>query len=286
MSEMLGNHMEREFLRTCDLCGGETHDTLFVKEGFPHVRCRNCRLVFINPRLATHLDLQRSSGTGSMGEESLTEPQRRRLRKELAQMEPFRMLNRILEVGAGRGWFLEEAANQGWETWAVEINRDALRHLENRKIDHIITQPAEELDAQVPVDIIRMWDVIEHLRSPRRALERVHRVLRPGGLFRLSTTNFTCLSRWVNGPEWIYLNGTDHIFLFDPFSIERLLRENGFADINIRTRDFNMKRKLYHPERELAARWQILRPFRKLLDETMRFTQYGHQMVVTAVRAP
>lgn len=278
--------MELEVLKYCDLCGGETHDTLFVKEGFSHVRCRGCGLVFVNPRLAAHLDIQRSSGTGSMGEDSLTEPQRRRLRKELGRVEPFRKLNRMLEVGAGRGWFLQEAANTGWETWALEINRDALRHLESKRIDRIVARPAEEFDAEVQVDVVRMWDVIEHLRSPRRALANIRRVLRPGGLLRLATTNYDCLSRWVNGPEWLYLNGSDHIFLFEPPTIERLLAESGFSNIGIRTRDFNMKRKLYHPERDLPSRWRVLKPFRKLLDECMRFTRYGHQMIVTAVRAP
>jgi 2-polyprenyl-3-methyl-5-hydroxy-6-metoxy-1,4-benzoquinol methylase len=278
--------LELEILKNCDLCGGETHDILFVKEGFPHVRCRGCRLVFVNPRLAAHLEMQVRSGTGSMGEDSLTVPQRRRLRRELTSLEPFRKLNRVLEVGAGRGWFLQEAANMGWETWAVEINGDALRHLQSKGIYRIITQPAEEFDAEVQVDAVRMWDVIEHLRSPRQALAKIRRVLRPSGLLRLSTTNYNCLSRWVNGPEWVYLNGSDHILLFEPPTIERLLAENGFANIQIRTRDFNMKRKLYHPERDLPSRWLVLKPFRKLLDECMRFTRYGHQMIVTAVRAP
>ena len=201
-------------------------------------------------------------------------------------MEPFRRLNRLLEVGAGRGWFLQEAANMGWETWALEINQDALAHLEHKQIEHILTQPAEEFEAEVLFDVIRMWDVIEHLRSPREALTNIHRVLRPGGLLRLSTTNFASLSRWVNGPEWVYLNGSDHIILFEPLTIERLLLESGFSDIRIQTRDFNLKRKRYHPEKDLPNKWLVLKPFRKLLDETLCLTRYGHQMIVTAVRVP
>jgi SAM-dependent methyltransferase len=279
--------MELDLLKYCDLCGGDTYDTLFVKEGFPHVRCRTCGLVFVNPRLAGHLDEQQRSGTGSMGDDKVTESQRRRLLKELDRMEPFRKLNRILEIGAGRGWFLKEATNKGWETWALEINRDALRHLEAGGVNRIIVKPAEEFDGdEASVDLVRMWDVIEHLQSPRRAVANVYGALRPGGLFSMSTTNFASLSRWINGPEWVYLNGSDHIFLFEPPTIERLLVESGFSQIRIRTRSFNMRRKLYHPERDLASRRLILKPFRKLIDECMRFTRYGHQMIVTAVKLP
>jgi 2-polyprenyl-3-methyl-5-hydroxy-6-metoxy-1,4-benzoquinol methylase len=279
--------VEKELLKHCDLCGGETHDILFEKEGFRHVRCRNCGLVFVNPRMADHLRMQQTSGTGSMGDDFLTSRQRRRLLKRLDQLEPFRKLNRILEVGAGRGWFLEEAGLKGWETWALEINQDALRHLDARGVSRVIVSPAEELDlGEALVDVVRMWDVIEHLQSPRRAVANVGRILRPGGLLSLSTTNFASLSRWVNGPEWVYLNGSDHIFLFEPATIERLLSQAGFARMSIRTRSFNMRRKLYHPEKDLPPRWSVLRPFRKIIDESLRFTRYGHQMIVTAKKTP
>lgn len=269
----------------CDLCDSQDHELLFVKEGFPHVRCRGCGLVFVNPRLRDHLLLQSLSGTGSMGEDELTSAQARRLRKELARLEPFRRFNRILEVGAGRGWFLGEASRAGWETWAVEINSDALQHLRDKGITQILTQSAEALEAPPhSVDVVRMWDVIEHLRSPRKAVAAIHRVLRPGGLYTLSTTNFASLSRRLNGPEWVYLNGADHIYLFEPATITRLLSEAGFSEIRIRTRSFNLRRKLYHPEQELPPKWLILRPFRKILDEAVGFTLLGHQMLVTALK--
>ncbi len=270
---------------SCDMCESLVHELLFVKEGFRHVRCKSCGLVFVNPRLSDHLDIQTRTGTGSMGEDRLTSAQVRRLRRELTRLEQFRYLNRILEVGSGRGWFLTEASKAGWETWAVEINSDALQSLRSKGIGNIITQPAEDL--QVPdnsVDVIRMWDVIEHLRSPRKAVKAIYNALRPGGLFTLSTTNFASLSRRVNGPEWVYLNGADHIFLFEPATIKRLLTETGFSDVGIRTRSFNLRRKLYHPEKELPPKFLILRPFRKLIDETLRFTLLGHQMLVRAVK--
>jgi SAM-dependent methyltransferase len=276
---------EHKTTYACDLCGSEEQTLLFVKEGFRHVRCRTCGLVFVNPRLTEHLEIQSREGTGTMGEEQLTPSQIRRLRKELALLEPFRRLNRILEVGAGRGWFLDEASRLDWETWAVEINAQALEHLAKRACDRVIAQPAESFEAPPEcVDIARMWDVIEHLPSPRRSVSNIYRVLRPGGLLRISTTNFASLSRWLNGPEWVYLNGSDHIFLFEPSTITRLLTQVGFSSISVRTRSFNMRRKLYHPEKELPLSVPLLSPFRKIIDELMRFTKYGHQMIVTAVK--
>lgn len=267
----------------CDLCGGDEHTLLFVKEDFRHVRCRGCGLVFVNPRLADHTKSQMSAGTGTMGDDRLTPSQERRFQREVASLERFRRLNRVLEVGAGRGWFLAAAVKAGWDAWAVEINSQALEHLTALNLARVITQPAEDFTCEPEsVDVVRMWDVVEHLQSPRRALGNIHRALRPGGLLALATTNFASLSRWVNGPEWVYLNGSDHIVLFEPATITSLLGLVGFTAIRIRTRSFNLRRKLYHPERELPVCSRLLLPIRKLVDETIRLTPYGHQMIVTA----
>lgn len=267
----------------CDLCGADGHTLLFVKEGFPHVRCRTCGLVFVNPRRADHLASQIHTGTGTMGDERLTPQQERRLARDVAALGRYRRLNRLLEIGPGRGWFLAAALNAGWGAWALEINSQALGRLADLKLDGVITEPAEDFRCDPgSVDVVRMWDVIEHLTSPRRALANIFEVLRPGGLLTLATTNFASLSRWVNGPEWVYLNGADHIVLFEPATITRMLALVGFRQIHVRTRSFNLRRKLYHPERDLPVRSRLLMPIRKLVDAAIGLSPFGHQLIVTA----
>jgi 2-polyprenyl-3-methyl-5-hydroxy-6-metoxy-1,4-benzoquinol methylase len=269
----------------CDLCGETNRQVLFIKEGFPHCRCTNCGLVYVSPRLKRHLELQKNYGTGTMGEERLTPAQMKRLKQAVAKIEPWRQLNRFLDIGPGRGWYLSAAAEAGWETWAVEVNTQALSYLEKMTSNHIMAVPAEEFESpENYFDVIRLSDVIEHLTSSRRVVERIFRSLRPGGLLELSTTNIASLSMMINGPEWMYLNGTDHIVLFDPQTINHLLTQAGFQHIQIRTRDFHLKRRLYHPERELPYGSRILRPFRKLIDETIFLTAYGHQLLVQAIK--
>ena len=269
----------------CDLCGSTETALLFEKEGFSHVRCKNCGLVYVNPRLKAHRDFQRISGTGSMGEDQISSAQISRICRELAIFATYRKLNRILEIGAGRGWFLSVARDLGWKTWAVEINRDAISNLKKKGVKNIIVSSAEDFVVERETfDAVRVWDVVEHLESPVQCLNRVYGSLRPGGFLRLATTNFNSLSRIVNGPEWVYLNGSDHIILFDPVTITKLLRSVGFRRISIRTRSFNLRKKLYHPEREIKDRCHPLTPFRKLIDETARFSKLGHQMIVEAVK--
>lgn len=270
---------------SCDLCNSDDRTGLFVKEGFVHVRCNSCGLVYVSPRLKDHLAGQVSSGTAEMGDESLSGSQVKRILSELKRLEKYRKTNQILEIGAGKGWFLEQAKNLGWETWAVEVNTKAIGRLEDIGLEHVLNQSAELFKApDGHFDVVRMWDVIEHLQSPRKALERACRALRRGGLIRLSTTNFASLSRIINGPDWVYLNGADHIVLFEPNTIDRILRNSGFSKIRIKTRSFNLRRKLYHPEKDLTNVPLIVKPIRKFIDEMVRFSRFGHQMIVEATK--
>ncbi len=275
-----------KMIRTpCDLCGCTDTDLLFEKEGFRHVRCISCGLVYVNPRLKDQLKIQTASGTGELGEDRISAAHERRIGKELRSLEKYRLRNRILEIGPGRGWFLRAAGQAGWETWAVEVNTTALSRLQALNLTRIVAAPAEEFDASPEsADVIRIWDVIEHLQSPNKALTRIFTVLRPGGALRLATTNYASLSRMVNGPEWVYLNGADHIHLFTPKTIRAFLEAKGFRNIRVRTKSFNLRRKLYHPVRDLPPAVPLLVPFRKLIDEIIRITQYGHQMIVHAER--
>jgi SAM-dependent methyltransferase len=269
----------------CDLCGSNQEDLLFIKEGFRYVRCRYCKMVYVNPRLKEHHRYQKITGTGSMGHFHLSLKDRKKIRKEIQSLNIYRKKNLMLDIGAGRGWFLKEAAMAGWETWALEINTQAIDHLASIDLNQIITEPAENFKAPAnSFDVVRIWDVIEHLESPRKAATNIFTVLRPGGLLLLSTTNFHSLSRIINGPQWIYLNGADHINLFTPETIQNFLESVGFCEIRISTKGFKPERRLFFPQRKLPPPLPILYPFRNLIHKLVQFTKYGHAMTVKAIK--
>ena len=60
----------------CPSCGGGSHTRLFVKRGFPIVRCDNCALVFANPQVdeSLVLDEYREGGSNDLWVDVLTSP--------------------------------------------------------------------------------------------------------------------------------------------------------------------------------------------------------------------
>lgn len=139
---------------------------------------------------------------------------------------------RLLEIGAGAGFFLKEAEKAGWSGVGTEII-DAAIDFATRQLGLDVRRgTAEELDLrEPPFDAVVLLEVIEHLYEPRRALAAVRAALRPGGLLVLSTPNFRSLSRAMLGSDWTVLSPAEHLFYFTRRSLDRLLVEEGFSAI-------------------------------------------------------
>ena len=92
-------------------------------------------------------------------------------------------------------------------------------------------------------DCVVCTEVLEHVYSPYKALDEIHRILKPKGSLILSVPNNMTFSRifWhlmKRKEQYISLNTMDmHINFFDTGSILELLRKSGYYPISIRSAD-------------------------------------------------
>ncbi len=91
-------------------------------------------------------------------------------------------LRRVLDVGCGRGDFLDRAKQAGLETSGVELNRDAAAMAQSRG-HQIFSRLLHELDpAQTGrFDLIALFQVLEHVPQPGVLLKQAAAFLNPGG---------------------------------------------------------------------------------------------------------
>ena len=139
----------------CPLCGGERHAELFVKRGYPIVRCEDCSLVFANPQVDEELVLAEYRA----GEESandlwidvLTSPRqleldRAKFAEILDELEPHRGNGTLLDVGTSIGLFLHLAGERGWRGLGTEFGRRALAYARDELGVEAVDTPIDELD--------------------------------------------------------------------------------------------------------------------------------------------
>lgn len=102
---------------------------------------------------------------------------------------------RLLDLGAGMGGFAVAAALRGARVSVCEYNHAYCAIVRLRAARHGLTIPvANAAGEDLPLpsgayDAAVCWDVIEHVRDPRRVLAEIARVLRPGGSALVTVIN-------------------------------------------------------------------------------------------------
>jgi SAM-dependent methyltransferase len=160
---------------------------------------------------------------------------------------------------------METAQAAGWQATGVDISPYAAAFARTRtgcdvregQLDAAGFEPGS-------VDVVTMWDVIEHMTDPRPQLAAANAVLRPGGLVALTTPDLGSVMARLMGARWMgYKLADEHVFYYSRQTLARLLDKTGFTVIDafpvgkdIELAFFVKRLELYAPR--LAA---ILTPF-------------------------
>lgn len=94
---------------------------------------------------------------------------------------------RWLDVGCAYGYLIEEARELELSAFGIDVSPYALSRLPGAH-SHLAAALAESLPARdASVDVLSLFDIIEHLAEPDLALAEARRVLREGGILILTT---------------------------------------------------------------------------------------------------
>ena len=160
--------------------------------------------------------------------------------------------DRVLDVGCGNGDFLEAARDAGWTAVGLEPDPAAAALCRVRGLD-VRVGSLETLGAEATgFRAITLNHVIEHLHAPREALARVFSLLQPGGMLYLDTPNADSRGAARFGRHWRGLEPPRHLVLFTPASLQALLAQLGFIDIQVKRRPA-VARGIYASSAAIAA---------------------------------
>jgi SAM-dependent methyltransferase len=141
----------------------------------------------------------------------------------------------LLDLGCWVGFLLAEARDRGWQTLGVEPSSFAAARARDQLGLEVIQGGL--MDAPVPEgawDAVVMGDVLEHLTEPGAALDRVARLLRPGGVVYIALPDAGSRVARVLGARWWSVLPT-HVQYFTRASLATLLRRHGFDPLVVRT---------------------------------------------------
>ncbi len=137
----------------------------------------------------------------------------------------------IHDAGCGFGFFLTTAKAEGWAASGSELSERAVKACKENNLN--VTQ-GEQIEGD-NFDVITSFEVIEHLRNPKEYLQMISNSLKDQGLVYITTPNFNGISRYFLGAKYNVINYPEHLCYFTRKTLDRLLREQGFKKIWIKT---------------------------------------------------
>lgn len=231
--------------RPCPACESDTYTLLLVARNTPIWQCVTCHLATWNwadfdPTAFYDESYWRSAdpARGYADYFQLAAATARTHRKRLGWLRHYLSgvgRPRLVDAGCGPGFFVKAAGEAGFEAAGVEVSAFAVEFA-RRQLGQDVWQGtvrAEDLGSG-PYEVATLWDVIEHLPDPAKALRALHGVLRPGGVLALSTGDIASLAARVSGGRWHLFNLPEHVWFFTPESLRRLLRRTGFEPVAVR----------------------------------------------------
>jgi ubiquinone/menaquinone biosynthesis C-methylase UbiE len=145
--------------------------------------------------------------------------------------------DRALDVGSGTGDFTAALADAGAQPIGAEVAEAALRRarLRHPTLDFRLVAIDDALPFEDgSFELVWASEVIEHVADTARWLSEVRRVLVPGGRLLVTTPSHGRLRVALGGLARFSEPLGDHLHLYTRRSLETLLNEFGFGDVQVR----------------------------------------------------
>jgi SAM-dependent methyltransferase len=192
----------------CPICSGSPRP-LFVKNGFEILECTACGHQMAEPDdWPTHVEQTYGdsyfTGGGAgysdyLSEGPLLRAAGRRYGRLLARHTE---IGRILDVGAAAGFVLKGFEDCGWRCTGIEPNVTMARYAQEVLGIRVVAGDLETARLDETFDVVSIIQVIAHFREPRKAMQIISRLVRPGGYVLIESWNRASLTARAFGRAW------------------------------------------------------------------------------------
>ena len=231
----------------CDFCGTREVAKQFIrKDDMRVVECAQCGLAYLNPRpkpefIPRFYEADYFTGAAAeRGEGGLKCNLAPTPIDEKTDLRVMEIINEkfggfegkdVLEIGCATGDLLIQIKHAGAHVRGLEISDFAADVARKRGLD-VSTGTIEGFVKRdkVNFDIVLALEVIEHVLSPRKFIETVACVIKPGGVLLLSTPNYASTRRFGN--QWLGFNMSfEHTYFFSANLLMKMMLKEGLCTI-------------------------------------------------------
>lgn len=139
----------------------------------------------------------------------------------------------LLDIGCAYGYFLQTVAPHIRRASGIDISATAIDYAVNRLNLDAVAHDYLTFNLGRKVDIITMWDTIEHLKRPDLYIHKAAQDLHAGGLLAITTGDSGSLNARLRGKSWRMIHPPTHLHYFSTDTLCALLASHGFEVVHI-----------------------------------------------------
>lgn len=255
----------------CNACGSREHEVIAQRERFglplQTVICRNCGLIFINPRPTRRMyaEFYKSDYRKAVSGSDEGDEEQFRKEVEIAQtviLPVFRKLipnwapRSIMELGSSYGGILDThlKAFPGSQGFGIEPLVKIGEFARQRTGATIYTSLVEDFVPDRKYDLVILSRTLNHTLDPHANLDKVRAMLSPDGIFALTLQD--PLSHLVHLPLETVSEMT-HPYLFTRESVRHLLALSGLELVGYRDEYIDARKMTRRDFRKLGFSYMV-----------------------------
>ena len=228
----------------CPACGGETGVHAFMKFGMSYLECANCRSLYVTPRPddAKIMDYYKNSSARKFWKDKLSKstckkraekiikPRVQWIRESREELLPEAEI--VADINTSQYGYLQELAKSG--SFKKEIlvnpffNGDGLG-------DHPDTCVYDNFEIDDKVDIITLFEVIDHSSDINNLFDNIKKILREGGLCFVTTILITGFDLQLLWDKSGALFPPDRLNVLSVEGLKILFENHGFECLELST---------------------------------------------------
>ena len=224
---------------SCPVCDSNQIPLLFEKDGFRYVKCSNCSMVYMNPRLnpAATYAFYNSNVNAIYNETKFDAVSTGTTLDDKINFGNLDIIDRyrkgkhgkILEIGCAKGYFLQKAKERGYQVYGVELNEKNCQIARRSVGDTVYKNDLFDIHFENEMfDVIYMRDVIEHIPNPKPFLAELNRIAKSGSLLFVETHNIDGLIHRIVREKHTVIFGFEHPNHWSPKTLDKALKQSGF----------------------------------------------------------
>lgn len=222
----------------CILCFSDKNILIFTKNKYNIYKCTNCEFVFVFPA-PSETDMLKmyenfDYSNPLVAEKAIRDDAVRSIKKIERSFSDCGLFEKtLLDIGCGRGYFLDEARGRGWKVRGTDYSNKTISYAKKTLQLDVV---GEDINREKEIGnyyVVCLNQVIEHFSNPFKVIQHASRKLKQNGLLYIATPNIDSLSALVNKENFDYLIPPEHLIYFNKKTLVSVLEKSGLQVIYI-----------------------------------------------------